>query len=117
VDANQGDAVREDKMKITIKVAQDGDKTEGNVHSWTFLPVTSDHLAKLLDRLTNALLLEVDLQKTDSYLRVPSERMLAPDMKVEVSPEHWVFVPPKSGDGLTEADKKFLKDIGIGGLE
>lgn len=103
-------------MKITIKVAQDGDKTEGNVHSWTFLPITSDRLAKLLDRLTNALLLEADCQKTNSYLRVPPERVLASDMKVEISPEHWVFDPPNS-EGLTEEDKKFLKDIGIGGLE
>jgi hypothetical protein len=91
-------------MKITIKVAQEGDETEGKLHSETFIPVSAKHLSKMLDAVTMFLLIEA----CDKTLVATS------DMKVEVSPNRWVFNdPPK----VTEADKKFLKDLNIGGLE
>jgi hypothetical protein len=99
-------------MKITIKVAREGDDTEGSVHCQTFLHTSDAHLTKMLKTACTWLMVEAHEKRLAE----------ASDMRVEPSPTHWTTsLPPLKAPNnhltLTEVDKKFLKDIGVGGLE
>jgi hypothetical protein len=81
-------------MKITIKIAHDGDDSEGCVYSQTFVPIEGARLSKLLDIWLRPFVQYVHSGRVNREVDVPAL-------------EH----------RLTVADKKFLASLKIGGLE
>jgi len=110
-------------MKITIKVAAEDDDTEGYVHSISVLPVGGAKLAKMLDNVIYYLLTEASRKQGRLKNLVDDEPLsdgmtgiglsVGPNFRVEKKSSLYRKLELR----LTEADKKLLKDMKIGGLE
>jgi len=95
-------------MKITIKISSDeeGDN-EGCLHSITVIPAEGAKLSKLLHNVTLYLLTE----GTKTHGRIESEIKEA-----NLPPPHEVIYA-KLECRLSEADRKLLTNMKIGGLD